>query len=84
MHYVCLIFYISVVQNPSSICITGIVADHPDEIITFQITYSHHPLASSSFSSLLDDTNRSSFDIFDFSIYMDQVYLVYFQCHELT
>ncbi|KAJ3896879.1 chloride channel [Lentinula edodes] len=49
-----------------------IVADHPDETITFQITYSHHPLASSSFSSLLDDTNRSSFDIFDFSIYMDQ------------
>ncbi|KIK67362.1 hypothetical protein GYMLUDRAFT_37467 [Collybiopsis luxurians FD-317 M1] len=49
-----------------------VVADHPDEIITFQTTYSHHPLASSSFSSLLDDRNRSSFDIFDFSIYMDQ------------
>ncbi|KAJ4483361.1 chloride channel [Lentinula aciculospora] len=49
-----------------------IVADHADEIVTFQTTYSHHPLASSSFSSLLDDTNRSSFDIFDFSMYMDQ------------
>ncbi|KAJ3762431.1 chloride channel [Lentinula raphanica] len=48
------------------------VADHPDEIVTFQTPYSHHPLASSSISSLLDDTNRSSFDMFDFSVYMDQ------------
>ncbi|KAJ3790799.1 chloride channel [Lentinula aff. detonsa] len=49
-----------------------IVADHPDETVTFQTTYLHHPLASSSISSLLDDTNRSSFDMFDFSVYMDQ------------
>ncbi|KAF5393443.1 hypothetical protein D9757_000639 [Collybiopsis confluens] len=49
-----------------------VVADHPDEIVAFQTSYSHHPLASSSFSSLLDDSSRPGFDIFDFSIYMDQ------------
>jgi len=48
-----------------------IVADHPDERISFERTYSHHPLASASFSSLLDD-HDPRIDIFDFSIYMDQ------------
>lgn len=53
----------------------GIVADYPDEHISFGMTYSHHPLASASFSSLLDD-HDPRINIFDFSIYMDQVSLL--------
>ncbi|KAF8633290.1 hypothetical protein AX17_004465 [Amanita inopinata Kibby_2008] len=49
----------------------SIVADDADDEVHFHTAYTHD-LASSSLSSLLENTNGMTVDLFDFTVYMDQ------------
>ncbi|KAK0226205.1 chloride channel [Armillaria fumosa] len=50
----------------------SIVADHAGDEVYFHSTFSYHSLASSSISSLIENTQDYASDPLDFSIYMDQ------------
>lgn len=52
----------------------AVAADGATEEVRFHTTYSHEDLGTS-YSSWVEEPRQSEDDPFDFSIYMDQVYL---------